>query len=67
MRAEHLRSRRAGEDAVNPVEAAKARWRERALAEARFADRLLDATHDVDGLPMPVADGDDGDEGEHDI
>lgn len=44
----------------SPIEAAKARWRVRALAEAKFAERLLDAAGDVNGLPMPPADGDDG-------
>jgi hypothetical protein len=43
----------------SPVEAAKARWRVRALAEATFAERLLQSATDTEGLPMPPADGDD--------
>jgi hypothetical protein len=43
-----------------PVEAAKARWRTRALAEARLAERLLAPAGDLDGCPMPPTDWDDG-------
>lgn len=41
------------------IEAAKERWRSRAYAEARFAERLLASAPDTEGLPMPRIDGDD--------
>ena len=43
----------------SPIDAAKARWRMRALAEAKFAERLLQSAADAEGLPMPPTDGDD--------
>ncbi len=49
---------------VSPVEAAKAAWKARALGEAAFAQRLLDATPDALGMPMsPTADDGDDEDG----
>ncbi len=45
---------------LTPVEAAKARWRARALKESQAFANVLSAAADIDGLPAPPTSDDDG-------